>query len=399
MNYFGPVLTILGVFVGVWALFKYVILVEMRIDSNTFKTLYDISKEKRKLILKEEFVQEAKYPTIYKIICFFHDMPWFYLDHSERLLTAGFQGKDFTTHVTCFRWSYSRLKVELGVKLKEKQLELFGIPVEILMPFYCDLIGTLKHDAWEPKQPKELWGDIEREFEEVFVNKTRAKTSALLYGPPGNGKTSIVKYLAIKYRVPIRIVTFSPEWDNYQIMLMFSQIEPGGIVLLEDFDNYFDGRKCIIGGSGGATAEAAGRYVKFTFDVILNALDGVYNTYERTAFIMTVNHIEKVDPALKSRPSRFKFVREFKNPDVPIRKNLLPCEWLEATDGFNLDQVMRMKEYCESGLSLIEALKKLDKPSDEVVKTIAYERYLERQSTGIDGDHLADWTYAVKKAM
>lgn len=395
MSLIGPLLTLLGAFVGVWALVKYVILVEMRIDANTFKTLYDLSKEKRKFVLNEEFVQEAKYPVVYKIICFFHDMPWFYLDHGERLLTAGFQGKDYMTHVTCFRWSYRRLKDEFGVKLKEKQLELLGIPVEILMPFYCDLLGTLKHAVWEPKQPRVLWEDIDREFDEVFVHKTRAKTSALLYGLAGNGKSSLVKYLAVKYRVPIRIVTLSPEWDNYQIMLMFSQIEPGGIVLLEDFDNYFDGRKCIIGG----TAAEAGRYIKFTFDVILNALDGVYNTYERTAFIMTVNDITKVDTALKNRPSRFKFVREFKNPDVGTRRLLLPSdEWVEATDGFNLDQVMRMKESCESGLSLVEAINKLDKPTEKILQTIAFERYMERQTKGIDGNHLTDWDYAVKKA-
>jgi hypothetical protein len=53
-------------------------------------------------------------------------------------------------------------------------------------------------------------------------------------------------------------------------MAMFSQITPNSIVLFEDFDNYFNGRECILG--SGNTG------IRFTFDIILNGLDGVYNT-------------------------------------------------------------------------------------------------------------------------
>jgi len=109
------------------------------------------------------------------------------------------------------------------------------------------------------------------------------------------------------------IFTLNPDWTNHDLLLLFAQIPKKCIVLFEDFDNYFDGRKCILGGG-------ENKQIKFTFDIILNGLDGVYNTYENVVFIMTVNDISKVDDALKNRPSRFKFTREFNNPDIEIRK-------------------------------------------------------------------------------
>lgn len=172
-----------------------------------------------------------------------------------------------------------------------------------------------------------------------------------MFGPPGNGKTSLVKYLALKYRVPIKIITFSPDFSNHDLLSIFSQITSKCIVLFEDFDNYFDGRRCIIGDNNSQ--------IKFTFDIILNGLDGVFNSYESVLFVMTVNDIGKVDSALRNRPSRFKFVRKFDNPTLDIRRGLLPEGWVAAAEGLNLDQVMRLKEYAAAGVGLGEAKAKL----------------------------------------
>jgi AAA+ superfamily predicted ATPase len=137
---------------------------------------------------------------------------------------------------------------------------------------------------------------------------------------------------------------------------MFTQINSPCIVLLEDFDNYFDGRKCIIGGSISGTNNTN---IKFTFDVILNCLDGVYNTYEGVTFIMTANDIDKIDTALKNRPSRFKYVRKFDNPDDQTRTKLIG-DWSGKTNGLNIDQIMRLKECQENGLDLETSILKLE---------------------------------------
>lgn len=120
--------TVVASFVGVWAFFKYILLIEMRVDSNTYKTLYDLCKDERRVMIYEEFVSEKRHPVAYVAFCFFRGAPWFYLNHSERLMQAGFNDKDHVTVLTCFRWRYSRLKFFLKSKLKEMQLCTLGVP-------------------------------------------------------------------------------------------------------------------------------------------------------------------------------------------------------------------------------------------------------------------------------
>lgn len=327
--------TILASFVGMWAFFKYIMLIEMRVDANTYKTLYDLCVNDRKIMIYEEFVSENRHPVAYVAFCFFKGAPWFYMNHSERLLQAGWNEKDHVTILTCFRWRYKRLKNFLHVKLKEMQLCSLGVPIQLILPYGTDKIGSLKEQFFEPSVEEKLWRDIDGEVAEV-VSGERKKTSALLYGPPGNGKSFFIKYLATKYRLPVMIFTFNPDWTNHELLLMFAQIPKKCIVLFEDFDNYFDGRRCIIGGDN--------KNIKFTFDIILNGLDGAYTTHDGIVFLMTVNEINKVDVSLKQRPSRFKFVREFGNPSEEVRKKILPSFLLKESEGKSLDQVFMMKD-------------------------------------------------------
>lgn len=331
----NTIFTVLASFVGIWAFFKYILLIEMRVDSNTYKTLYDLCCEDKKIILYEEFVSEGRRPVAYVAFCFFKGAPWFYINHSERLMQAGWDGKDYFTVLTCFRWRHSKLKNYLKFKLKEMQLYSLGVPVQLMLPYGIDKIGSLKEKFPEPIMEESLWKDFENEVAEVVEGK-RKKTSALLYGKPGNGKSFFIKYLATKYKLPVMIFTLSPDWSNHELLLIFSQIPKNCIVLFEDFDNYFDKRTCIIGGDN--------KNIKFTFDIILNGLDGSYTTHENVVFVMTVNDIDKVDDALKNRPSRFKFVKHFDNPSMEIRKKILSDEFASIYEGKSLDQILKIKE-------------------------------------------------------
>ncbi len=385
MGWIAWIGVIFGALASVWVIFKYVILVTVRLDTRTFKTLYELAKDKKRFILSEELVTEAKYPIEYKAICWFPNAPWFILNHAERLLTAGWKGKDNITTLTCFRWSYNKAKIYLDTKIKDLQLDI-GVPVEILSTYGADMIGLIRTQPPIPALNPKYWLDIEKEAADVFEGK-KLKSGTLLYGPPGNNKTFFVKYLACKYRVPIKIITFTPDFDNFDVMLIFSQITGPCIVLFEDFDNYFHGRKCVLGSDN--------KNIKFTFDMILNGLDGVYNTYEKAFFVMTVNDIAKVDVALKSRPSRFKFIREFPCPELETRMKLLPKEWAEGSEGFSLDQVFRLKEFHENGLSLFESKNNLGlADKSDATEKLAYLLYQERIKNGLAGDHEGDWIEA-----
>jgi len=103
--------------------------------------------------------------------------------------------------------------------------------------------------------------------------------------------------------------------------------------------------------------------IKFTFDVFLSSLDGVYNEYKEMVFFMTVNDIDMVSNALKNRPSRFKYVREFTNPSIELRTEILgDYELAESVGDVSLDQLFKIKDYKEiNGNTILKELETIIK--------------------------------------
>lgn len=327
MNTFFGLIGILGsTFVSIWAIFKYLLTGSYRLDNDTSKRVISlIEKEAQfKWILAGEHVSEPKFPNTYDAIVKLRGV-YMYFSRGERLLTAGWQGKEEMTVLTFMRWNRENIN-----KLLTRETDSDYAPVMALTPHGCDRLGELKCDPHtEPVLDKELYDDIERDVVKVLSGESN-KTGCLLHGPPGNGKTQFVKYLSRKYSLPINVVYLNPEYNNLDVAMMFASVPPRSIVLLEDFDNYFDGRECSMKND----------QVKFTFDAIINALDGVHNDYRGNVFIMTANNINRIDDSIKNRPSRFKFVREFGPPSRETRMKIL-CDTrlVDETEGMSLDKV------------------------------------------------------------
>lgn len=207
------------------------------------------------------------------------------------------------------------------------------VPVLALSPSGSDRLGELEVDpAAKLYMDPEDYTEIEAEVKRAADGQI-SKTGVLLYGAPGNGKTQFVKYLAKKHSLPIYVSYMSPDYSNYDIARMFSEVPRRCIVLLEDFDSLFDKRECAMKND----------QVRFTFDALLNALDGVHNDYKGVVFVMTANDIERIDAALKERPSRFRFVKEMGPPSTKVRQRLLnDPKTVRETEGWSLDRVVAL---------------------------------------------------------
>lgn len=109
------------------------------------------------------------------------------------------------------------------------------------------------------------------------------KRGIALAGSPGTGKTMFARAIAEELNMPL--ITFDlASMDNVEFVSAYSEIAPRRVVLFEDFDNIFHGRKNILNN-------------ELSFDIILNILDGVQKK-QGILFILTTNHPELLDPAL-----------------------------------------------------------------------------------------------------
>lgn len=151
----------------------------------------------------------------------------------------------------------------------------------------------------------------------------------LLYGQPGNGKTSLVRGIAEDMDIPVHIFDL-PSMDNREFLESWDSArqDKPRIVLLEDVDAVFNKRKNIIPGS------------RLSFDTILNAIDGVEREDGLLLFV-TTNKVESIDPAMgrptatgsSTRPGRIDRVIELPGLDLPGRvkmaKRILQDDILE----------------------------------------------------------------------
>jgi hypothetical protein len=335
----------IGGFLGGILSLKFIIINHIRVNGSLSTLLYTKVKNDPtfKFIMEEELVFDKKDPNIYKGLIKLNSV-WILYDKAERLLTAGWQPKETLTDIYFFRWNTAKVKSLLTLVNKtEKIINLYA-----MTPYDNINIGMLDCNNYSISVDKYIYKDIEADVVRV-LNREIFKTSALLYGKPGNGKTRFIRYIAQKYELPVYSFYCNTEYTNIDILRAFSNIPHRCIILFEDFDNYFTDRTCTMPCEN----------IKFTFDILLNCLDGLYNDYKETVFFMTVNDISKVSDALKKRPSRFKYVREFTNPSTELKIELLGDKELGNNIGdVSLDQIFKIKDHIEhKGMIALEEAK------------------------------------------
>ncbi|MFC1654167.1 AAA family ATPase [Myxococcota bacterium] len=187
---------------------------------------------------------------------------------------------------------------------------------DIIVPFEEDVPLFL---------PDNLLEDITRQAFSFFEGKDlykrlsiRHRRGFLIVGPPGNGKTMMVRRLIRmcheKFEPDVWALAISKQIDEYELDALFSASSRGGrgMVILEDLDSLIMETKVTRAG-------------------LLSRLDGL-EPREGLLVVATTNNPQDVDPALLHRPSRFDRVWRFSLPDLDLRTRYL--EW--ALTGMDL---------------------------------------------------------------
>ncbi|RID86675.1 ATP-binding protein [Peribacillus asahii] len=180
---------------------------------------------------------------------------------------------------------------------------------------------------------------IYRSIDEFFTNsgeffKTYQipyKRGILLYGKPGNGKTTLVKSIANSISAPVAYWQITEYTTSYSIKEVFSSVAKMSpmVLVIEDIDSMPEEVRSVF----------------------LNTLDGA-TSKEGIFLIGTTNYPEKIDPALINRSGRFDRAYEIKGPTQEMRyqyllkkniTNLISKEDLtliaNSTDGFSFAQL------------------------------------------------------------
>ena len=128
------------------------------------------------------------------------------------------------------------------------------------------------------------------------------KRGILLYGSPGNGKTTLVKSITGSTEAPVvywQITEYTNSATIQEVFSIVSRLAPA-ILVIEDIDSMPD----------------------YTRSVFLNTLDGT-QAREGLFVIGTTNYPEKIDPALINRAGRFDRAYEIPSPSKKLRREYL----------------------------------------------------------------------------
>lgn len=167
-----------------------------------------------------------------------------------------------------------------------------------------DLPYTKDHGWDELFLPPEMKSEIKRLVEDFLSskdfylkNKIPWKRGFLLYGEPGNGKTSLIRTLISEY--DFKPVTIVPGANDEAVREAFSYAEDQSPSLLffEDLDSLLDGN--------------------LNTTTFLNLMDGI-SSKNGLLVIATANNVKKLKTSITKRPSRFDRKFEFPSPNLQM---------------------------------------------------------------------------------
>jgi hypothetical protein len=142
----------------------------------------------------------------------------------------------------------------------------------------------------------------------------------LFSGPPGTGKTSIVKALANHFEMRLYYLPLADIDKDADLLNLVAEVQPRSILLLEDVDVFH------------AATDRNDSDGRTTLSALLNSLDGIWTPHGLTTFL-TTNDRSVLDAALV-RPGRIDVDEDFTNLDADQARRLF--KWFYGVDVLTL---------------------------------------------------------------
>lgn len=239
-----------------------------------------------------------------------------------------------------------RLVQEASLAEKDAELVKQGPGTRLLRPvkisraiwnhtnFYWDCQGSTYPRSMDSvvmpaKAKAALVNDIELYLDERTAMRCASlgqpyRRNYLMHGPPGTGKTSIAMAIASTNHLTVYVLSLlEPNLTDQRLMTLMKGVQKGTLVLLEDIDSAGIGRQLDLSDqnridfpkvgstSGEIQKSTQGSCVKgtdaekkkpsgVTMTGLLNAIDGIESPTGHI-LIMTTNHKERLDAAIKRR--------------------------------------------------------------------------------------------------
>jgi hypothetical protein len=157
--------------------------------------------------------------------------------------------------------------------------------------------------------------------------KVPMRRGMLLYGPPGNGKTSLIRYMgALLPDVGALLLrpNASFDADDWAIVVNEWKDAAPAMLVVEDLDWLL---------------------TRVNVSTFLNCLDGIEQIGGGGLLLVaTTNHPDKLDPAVNNRPGRFDAVIEIPLPDARLRRQFFAQQLPGWSETF-FDEITKETEY------------------------------------------------------